>query len=188
MQQQIGMSKKLSDEELLLKIRTGDNPTIHFEEIVRKYQSKVYWLIRRMVSCHEDASDIAQDVFLKAWKALPEFRGDSGLFTWLYRITTNETLSFINKKKKQKLLSVDEIAAVSQKSYQSETQLSEELIETKIQNAIAKLPEKQRIVFLLRYYDEMKYEEMAELLKTSQGALKTSYHHAAKKIEKFITS
>jgi len=179
---------KLSDDELLEKIKNGEKPTRHFEILVKKYQIRVYWLIRRMVSCHEDASDIMQEVFLKAWKAIPEFRGDSGFFTWLYRIATNETLSFLNRKKKQSLVSDADLSGYSSASIQAESSLGEQEIEFKIHKAIALLPEKQRIVFQLRYYEEMKYEEMAELLKTSEGALKTSYHHAAKKVEKFITS
>ncbi|HSV88708.1 MAG TPA: sigma-70 family RNA polymerase sigma factor [Bacteroidales bacterium] len=178
----------LSDEALLLSFKNAENPSKAFEQIVKKYQRQVYWLVRRMVICHDDANDIAQEVFIKAWKALPDFRGDSGLFTWLYRIASNEALSYLKKKKNREFLAMPDAENILATNTASEFFLSETEIEIKIQKAIDHLPEKQRLVFILRYYQEMKYEEMAVVLDTSVGALKTSYHHAAKKIEKFITS
>jgi len=177
-----------SDEDLLLSFRNAENPAKVFEQIVKKYQRQIYWLVRRIVVGHDDANDIVQEVFLKAWKALPDFRGDSGLFTWLYRIASNEALSFLKKKKNRAMLALTDTEAYLESYQKTESFLSEHEIEIKIQKAINQLPEKQRLVFVLRYYQEMKYEEMAKVLDTSVGALKTSYHHAAKKIEKFITS
>ena len=177
-----------SDEELIRRFLQSENPGKAFDLIVRKYQEQVYWHIRRLVINHEDANDIAQDVFIKAWKALSEFRGDSGLFTWLYRIATNEALSFLKKKKKHSLFSFSDVEQQLSDSLETDAYFGGKEIEKKIQKAILTLPEKQRVVFNLRYFDEMKYEEMSRILDTSEGALKASYHHAAKKIEKFLTS
>lgn len=177
-----------SDEELLQRFSQSDNPGYAFDLIVRKYQEQVYWHIRRLVIVHEDASDIAQDVFIKAWKALPEFRADSGLFTWLYRIATNEALSFLKKKRKRFFLPMEDVEQQLSNSLETDAWYDGDDIEKKIQKAILTLPEKQRLVFNLRYYDEMKYEEMSRVLDTSEGALKASYHIAAKKIEKILTS
>jgi len=177
-----------SDDELLKRFNESGNPGHAFDLIVRKYQEQVYWHIRRLVICHEDANDIAQDVFIKAWKALPDFRGDSGLFTWLYRIATNEALSFLKKKKTRFFLPMVDVEQQLSNSLETDAHFSESEIEKKIQKAILTLPEKQRVVFNLRYYDEMKYEVMAKVLDTSEGALKASYHHAAKKIEKILTT
>jgi len=177
-----------SDEELLQRFSQSENPGYAFDLIVRKYQEQVYWHIRRLVIVHEDASDIAQDVFIKAWKALPEFRGDSGLYTWLYRIATNEALSFLKKKRKRFFLPMEDVEQQLSNSLETDAWYDGDDIEKKIQKAILTLPEKQRVVFNLRYYDEMKYEDMSRVLDTSEGALKASYHHAAKKIEKILTS
>lgn len=177
-----------SDEELLKRFNEPHNSSSAFNLIVRKYQEQVYWHIRRLVTCHEDANDIAQNVFFKAWKALPGFRGESGLFTWLYRIATNEALSFMKKKKTRFFLTVGGEDQQAINSLESEAYFSGDEIEKKIHEAILSLPEKQRVVFNLRYYDEMKYEDMSRILDTSEGALKASYHHAVKKIEKFLTS
>lgn len=177
-----------SDDELLKRFNESDNPGYAFDLIVRKYQEQVYWHIRRLVICHDDANDVAQDVFIKAWKALPDFRGDSGLYTWLYRIATNEALSFLKKKRTRFFLPMIDLEQQLSDSLETDAHFSESEIEKKIQRAILTLPEKQRVVFNLRYYDEMKYEEMAKILDTSEGALKASYHHAAKKIEKILTT
>jgi len=177
-----------SDDELLKRFKESENPGYAFDLIVRKYQEQVYWHIRRLVICHEDASDLAQDVFVKAWKALPDFRADSGLFTWLYRIATNEALSFLKRKKMRYFLPMVDIEQQLSDSLETDAYFTGSEIEKKIQQAILTLPEKQRVVFNLRYYDEMKYEEMSKILGTSEGALKASYHHAVKKIEKIMTS
>lgn len=164
----------------------GENPNYAFNLIVRKYQEPVYWHIRRMVICHDDANDIVQDVFFKAWQALRSFRKESALYTWLYRIATNEALTFLKKKKKRYFLPINDVSRILEESLEADVYYDGNEMEKKIQKAILKLPDKQRVVFNLRYYDEMKYEDMAEILGTSTGALKASYHHAVKKIEKYI--
>lgn len=154
---------------------------------MRKYQQKVYYHIRRMVIDHDDANDLVQTTFIKAWKGLENFREDSQVFTWLYRIATNECLTHLNNKKKRFFLPIGDVEHELTSKLDSEPSLKANQLEMKLQKAILSLPEKQRTVFNLRYYDEMKYEEMSEVLGTSVGALKASYHHAVQKIEKYIT-
>lgn len=177
----------LTDKELLEQFRNG-NSHYAFNLIVRKYQQRVYALTRRMVIDHDDADDLTQNTFIKAWQALPSFREDAQLFTWLYRIATNECLNFLKNKRKRFFLPlVDVEGELSSKLYHQPS-LQGEIIEMKLQKAILMLPEKQRLVFNMRYYDEMKYEDMSKVLGTSVGALKASYHHAVQKIEKIMTS
>ncbi len=175
-----------SDEELLDLFRNSDNANYAFNLIVRKYQERVYWHVRRMVIDHEDSNDIVQDVFVKAWKGLEKFRADSGLFTWLYRIASNEALTFLNRKKKFLFLPLHDVENMLSQKLESDTYFSGNEIEKKLQKAILTLPEKQRIVFNMRYYDEVKYEQMSQILGTSEGALKASYHHAVKKVEEYL--
>lgn len=158
-----------------------------FTRLVRKYQERLYWHIRRMVVEHEDANDILQNVFIKVWKNLGEFRGESNLYTWLYRIGTNETLTWIEQQKRRSALSLDGNEDVFSERLTAQKDFDPGKIEWKLQQAIQLLPVKQRIVFNLRYYDEMPYDEMARVLDTSVGALKASYHHAVKKVEAFLT-
>ncbi len=179
---------KPGDDELLRMFNEGDNPDYAFNLIVRKYQEMVYWHVRRLVIVHEDADDIVQDVFVKVWKSLPKFRKDSALYTWIYRIATNESLSFLKRKKRHMFLSIGDVSRQLEESLEADVHYRGSEMEKKIQKAILSLPEKQRVVFNLRYFDEMKYEDMAEVLGTSAGALKASYHHAVKKIEKYIAS
>lgn len=156
-----------------------------FTAIIKKYQEKLYWHIRRLVIHHEDANDVLQNVFIKVWNGLDNFREDAQLYTWLYRIATNESLTYIEQQKRKPSLSIDNNEnTVSQ--LKADKDFDAGKIEWKLQTAIQQLPEKQRIVFNLRYYDEMPYEEMSRVLDTSEGALKASYHHAVKKIEDFI--
>ena len=178
--------KEYNDEELLTDFAEGDNPNYAFNMIVRKYQEPVYWHVRRLVISHDDANDIVQDVFLKAWQALGSFRRDAALFTWLYRIATNEALSFLKKKKRRYLLPLTDVSRQLEESLEADVYYEGDKMEKQIQKAILSLPEKQRAVFNLRYYDEMKYEDMSGILDTSVGALKASYHHAVKKIQKYI--
>lgn len=154
---------------------------------MRKYQQKVYYHIRRMVIDHDDANDLVQTTFIKAWKGLENFREDSQVFTWLYRIATNECLTHLNNKKKRFFLPIGDVEHELTSKLDNEPSLKANQLEMKLQKAILSLPEKQRTVFNLRYYDEMKYEQMSEVLGTSVGALKASYHHAVQKIEKYIT-
>jgi len=157
-----------------------------FTAIIKKYQERLYWHIRRMVVDHEDANDVLQNMFIKVWKGLENFREDSQLFTWLYRIATNESLTFLTQKKKRNAVSLSDDENGLSNQLKSESGFDANKLEWKLQLGIQKLPEKQRLVFNLRYYDEMPYEQMSQVLDTSEGALKASYHHAVKKIEDYI--
>lgn len=139
-----------------------------------------------MVIDHDDANDVMQNVFIKVWKALDNFREDSQLYTWLYRIATNESLTFIEQQKKKASVSLSDVETGLSNKIVADSNFDANRLEWKLQLAIQQLPEKQRVVFNLRYYDAMPYEEMSRVLETSEGALKASYHHAAKKIEEFI--
>ena len=176
----------LNDKELVAMFRKGENPYYAFNLIVRKYQERVYWHIRKMVLCHEDADDLVQDVFVKVWKGLDSFREDSQLFTWLYRIATNETLTFLKKRQKKQTMSLDNVQHQLSNTLESDEFFSGEAIQLKLQKALLTLPEKQRLVFNMRYFDELKYDEISEILGTSVGALKASYHYAVQKIEKYL--
>lgn len=154
-----------------------------FRLLVEKYSSRLYWHIRRLVILHEDADDALQNTFVNAWRNLGEFRNESSLFTWLYTIATNEALALINKRKRNSALSLDDLDSHFAGSLEGSSWFDGDAAQVKLQNAILKLPEKQRIVFNMKYFDEMKYEDMSIVLNTSVGALKASYHHAVKKIE-----
>ena len=157
-----------------------------FEQLVRLYSPQLYRQIRRMVYCHDDANDILQNSFLKAWSNLDFFRGDAKLSTWLYRIALNETLNFIQKKKETIALDATSTSVINM--LEADAYFDGDQTELQLQQAMSLLPEKQKIVFQLKYYEEMKYEEMSEILGTSIGALKASYHHAVKKIYDFFNS
>jgi RNA polymerase sigma-70 factor (ECF subfamily) len=178
--------KFLDDKELLLLFRDTVTKEKAFTQIIKKYQEKLYWHIRRMVIEHEDANDVLQNMFIKVWKGLENFREDSQLFTWLYRIATNECLTFIEQQKKRSSVSISNEESGLSNRLKADKDFDANKIEWKLQLAMQQLPDKQRTVFNLRYYDEMPYEEMSRVLETSEGALKASYHHAVKKIEDFI--
>ncbi len=177
----------MEDKELLLKVRNPETRGYGFNLLVRAYQQRVYWLVRKMVIDHDDADDITQEVFIKVHKAIDQFREDSQLYTWIYRIATNECLGFLNRKKRRFFLPIEDVAGQLTATIDSTPGLEGDEIQIKLQKALLKLPDKQRLVFNMRYYDELSYEDMAEITKTSVGALKASYHHAVKKIEDFLT-
>lgn len=174
------------DRELLIQFREASTRERAFTAIIRKYQEKLYLHIRRIVVEHEDANDVLQNMFIKVWNALENFREDSQLYTWLYRIATNESLTFLEQQKKRAAVSIDGSESTLSNSIRADKHFDANKLEWKLQLAIQQLPDKQRVVFSLRYYDEMPYEEMSRVLETSEGALKASYHHAVKKIEDFI--
>ena len=180
------MGVTIQDTELLLQFRNPDTKEKAFTDIIKKYQEKLYWHIRRMVVEHEDANDVLQNVFIRVWNGLENFREDSQLYTWLYRIATNECLSYLDQQKRKSSLSFDEMESGLSNKIIADKYFDPNKLEWKLQLAIQQLPEKQRVVFTLRYYDEMPYEEMSRVLDTSEGALKASYHHAVKKIEDYI--
>jgi RNA polymerase sigma factor (sigma-70 family) len=186
------MSKiiEIEDSEILNLFQNEQSREKAFTLLVKKYQERLYWHIRRMLVHHEDTNDVLQNMFVKIWRNLANFRQDSSLYTWMYRIATNETLTYLEQQKKRRSLSISddgsELGNVLSNSLKAEKGFDPNNLEWKLQLAIQSLPEKQRAVFTLRYYDEMPYEKMAEVLETSEGSLKASYHHAAKKVEEFI--
>jgi RNA polymerase sigma factor (sigma-70 family) len=180
------MAVVIQDSELLIEFRNPSTKERAFTAIIKKYQEKLYWHIRRMVVDHDDANDVLQNVFIRIWNGLENFRENSQLYTWMYRIATNECLTFLEQQKKKSALSLSDMESGLTNQIKADKHFDPSKLEWKLQLAIQQLPEKQRVVFNLRYYDEMPYEEMSKVLETSEGALKASYHHAVKKIEDFI--
>lgn len=158
-----------------------------FEWMVKLYKEQVYYHARRMVVDHADADDVTQNVFIKAWKALPKFRGDSKVSTWLYRITMNESITLIEKRKRIAGISLQDVPHLLESHLEADVHFDGDAIERKLQAALAALPPKQKAVFILRYYDEKPYQEISDITGTSVGALKASYHHAVQKIETHLT-
>ena len=198
--------KKTFSKEHLKEVFTGEEQKKHLKQgsyssimtvivlavivvinlIVAQYSEQLYWQIRRMVLSHEDANDLLQNTFIKAWTNIDYFRAEAKLSTWLYRIALNECLTFLNKQRAMTTVDIDDPEAVVVQKLESDAYFSGDKIQMCLQKALQTLPEKQRMVFNLKYYQEMKYEEMSEIFGTSVGALKASYHHAVKKIEKFL--
>lgn len=173
------------DEKALYKqLHDASTKEAAFTRLVREYQEPLYWQIRRIVVVHDDADDVLQNTFIKAWSAIDSFRGESRLQTWLFRIAINESLNYLNKKKQ--VLSLDQTDGNLADMLASDSYFDGDEVQRQFQTAINTLPEKQRLVFNLKYFDEMKYEDMSSLLGTSIGALKASYHHAVKKISAFF--
>ncbi len=183
------MSKDTPKESPELIERLRDPSTCHeaFGEVIAKFTEPLYWQIRRMVESHDDANDVLQETFIKAWSSIENFRGDAKLSTWLYKIAINESLTFIAKERKRLNISIDDEASMLVNAIEADNNIDGDKLAIELRKAIARLPEKQRLVFNMRYYDEMKYEQMAEILGTSVGALKTSYHLAVKKIEQYFS-
>jgi RNA polymerase sigma-70 factor (ECF subfamily) len=182
----------MTDSELLDLFHSGAREKA-FTLLVEKYQQRVYYHIRRMVKVHEDTDDVMQNTFMKVWRGLENFRNEAQLFTWIYRIATNETITLLNSRNRKATVSFDGADSDDEEGYAPSNyvkgeshQVDADDIQARLQRAIDSLPEKQKLVFNLRYYDEMPYEQMSEVLDTSVGALKASYHHAAQKIEKIL--
>ncbi len=180
------MAEHLDDKELLMQFKNESSKEAAYTRIIKKYQEKLYWHIRRMVVEHEDANDVLQNMFIKVWKNLDNFREDSQLYTWLYRIATNESLSFLEQQKKRSSSSLSDDDGYLSNKLVADKDFDGNKLEWKLQLAIQQLPDKQKAVFNLRYFEEMPYQEMSRVLETSEGALKASYHHAVKKIEDYI--
>ncbi len=176
------------DLEIITGLKNEKTRDLAFRSLVKKYQERLYWHIRKIVMDHDDADDVMQNTFIKVWRGIDNFREESGLYTWLYRIATNESLTFINSKKKRSLVPMNDTSEFLMNNLVSDAYFEGDEIQKRLQEAILKLPEKQRIVFNLKYYEEMKYEDMSQVLDTSVGALKASFHHAAKKIEEYLKS
>ncbi len=177
----------MEDSELLAKIRNPDTRNYGFNLLVREYQQRVYWHIRKMVIDHDDADDLTQETFIKVHHAVDKFRGDSRLFTWIYRIATNECLNFLARKRRRFFLPLEDVGKELQAKVQG-ADLGGDEVQKKLQMALVKLPDKQRLVFNMKYFDDMTYEQIASVTDTSVGALKASFHHAVKKIEEFFAT
>ena len=173
-------------ETLVERLRDPRTCREAFGDVVKEYSQSLYWQIRRMVPSHADADDILQNTFLKAWNSIENFRGDAKLSTWLYKIAINESLTWLEQKRKQKNLTVDDESQALINLIEADPDFDGDTLSLELRKAIATLPEKQRLVFNMRYFDEMKYEQMSEILGTSVGALKASYHLAVKKIEQYF--
>jgi len=176
---------EITDQQLLQNFKAG-NKEQAFEMIVKKYQERLYWHIRKIIISHDDTDDVLQNVFIKVWNGLQDFRGDAQIFTWLYRIATNESITFLNSKRTKFLVPIVNVEKQLSETLETDPFFNGDEIQKKLQKAILTLPEKQRIVFNMKYFEEMKYEEMSEILETSVGALKSSYHYAVQKIEKYF--
>lgn len=176
----------LNEKELIANLKSDGNREMAFQQLVKTYQERLYWHIRKIVMNHDDADDILQNVYLKVWKNVDGFREDSSLFTWLFRIATNESLSHLQKQRRHAVVSMNEVSDYLADSLESDVYFDGDDIQKKLQQAIILLPEKQRLVFNMKYFDEIKYEEMSEILQTSVGALKASFHFAVKKIEEYL--
>ncbi|MFM7194902.1 MAG: RNA polymerase sigma factor [Bacteroidota bacterium] len=176
----------MDDQFILEKLRTPETRNYGFNLLVRAYQKKVYWLVRKMVIDHDDADDITQETFVKIHRNIDGFREDSKLFTWIYRIATNESLSFLRARRRRLFLPIHDVERELSGMIDSGKGIDGSEIEKKLQKAILTLPEKQRLVFNMKYFDDLSYEQIAEITGTSVGALKASHHHAVKKIEEYL--
>jgi len=179
------MTESPSDKEIITMFRE-ENPDYAFHFLVKQYQERLYHVIRKILINHDDTDDILQESFIKIYQNLDNFREDSGLFSWMYRIAVNEALNFLRKQKRKYVFSAISYEDKLSQSLTADAYFDGDEAQAKLQRAILKLPHKQRLVFNMKYYDNMKYDEMAEILNTSKGALKASYHHAVKKIEKHL--
>ena len=173
---------RMTDSEIICIYNSGQHEKA-FNNIVDTYTERLYWHVRRFLCSHEDTNDLLQDIFIKVWSALPTFRGDAQLYTWLYRIATNMVLNHLRKQKLRALVSFDSAYDILEKKIDEDAYFNGNELQRELHKAIQRLPEKQRIVFCFRYFDEMKYEEISEITNTSVGALKASYHHAYNKIK-----
>lgn len=179
---QMGYNVPIDEKQLVKDLQDPKTAHTAFDTLMRLYGEQVYWQIRKMVMNHEDANDLLQNSFLKAWNNLDNFRGDARLSTWLYKIAINETINFLNKERNRRNITDDTQDDFLLSNIESDEYFDGDELQEEFQKAITALPEKQRLVFNMRYFDEMKYEKMSEILGTSVGALKASYHHAVKKI------
>ncbi|OIQ18647.1 MAG: RNA polymerase subunit sigma-70 [Flavobacterium sp. MedPE-SWcel] len=169
----------------LLNPKTRDNA---FRQLVAQYSKPLYSHIRNMVIDHDDTNDVLQNTFIKIFRNLPNFKGQSKLFSWMYRIATNESITFINQRAKKSGISNEEVQQKAIQNLQADEYFEGDKIQLQLQQAVAKLPQKQQLVFKMKYFEELKYDEISEILDTSVGALKASYHHAVKKIEEYINA
>ena len=175
-----------TDTELLRLFKEPGDKHRAFTLILKKYRERIYWHIRNIVLTHENADDVMQNAFLKVWNHLDGFREDAELYTWIYRIATNESITFLKQEKRNLHVSIDEYRSILMRSLVDDIYFDGDDLQQKLQEAVLHLPEKQRLVFQMKYFDDMSYEEVSKILNTSTGSLKASYHHAVKKIEKYM--
>ncbi|WP_034059462.1 RNA polymerase sigma factor [Lacinutrix jangbogonensis] len=177
-----------TETELIAQLQTKGNKDAAFRELVAQYKERLYWHIRNIVKSHNDADDVLQNTFIKVYRSIDGFKGQSKLYSWLYRIAANEAITLINKNSKRLQITNQEVQDLAINNMESDVYFEGDAIQLKLQKAIATLPEKQQLVFNMRYFEEIKYKDMSEILETSEGALKASYHIAAKKIEAYLKS
>lgn len=176
----------IAEQTLIDELKNTDSRSKAFETLVNAYKERLYWHIRRIVLDHDDTDDVLQNTFIKVYKNIEGFKAESKLYSWMYRIATNESLTFLKQKSKKSSLSSEELQQTMIENLQSDVYFEGDAIQLKLQNALATLPEKQKLVFNMKYFQEMKYEEISEVLNTSVGGLKASYHLAVKKIEAYL--
>lgn len=175
------------EKELINKLLNSKTQQAAFRELVDQFSQQLYWQIRKIIISHHDTNDVLQNVFIKVWQSLDAFRGDAKLSTWLYRIAINESITYLNREREKYNISLDDEDVFLISQLESDPYFDGNEADLKLQKAVLALPEKQRIVFNMKYFDEMKYSEISDILETSEGALKASYHHAVKKIEEFLS-
>jgi RNA polymerase sigma-70 factor (ECF subfamily) len=176
------------DNELVKQLQTKTSKEQAFRTLVSLYKERLYWHIRNIVKSHDDTDDVLQNTFIKVYKSIDNFKGDSKLYSWLYRIATNESITLINKNAKRLQITSEDVQNLAINNLQADVYFEGDAIQLKLQKAIATLPEKQQLVFNMKYFQDIKYKDMADILETSEGALKASYHIAIKKLEKYLTT
>ena len=176
----------MSDEEIIQLFHSEKGEENAFRALVKEYGERLYWHIRKIVICHEDANDILQNVFLKIWKGIREFRYEAKLYTWMYKVATNEAINFLNEKRRKPYGHSEELSVMLENQLESDAYFCGDDIQRELQKAVLQLSERQRLIFNMKYYDDMKYEDIAEILDVAVGTLKATYHTAMKKIEESL--
>jgi RNA polymerase sigma-70 factor (ECF subfamily) len=176
-----------NDNELLHQLKSDKTKEAAFKELLKLYKERLYWHIRHIVKSHDDADDVLQNTFIKIYRNINTFKGESKLFSWMYRIATNEAITHLNQNAKRQNMASETFQNLAIEQLKADVYFEGEEIQLKLQKAIATLPEKQQLVFNMKYFQDLKYKDMSEILKTSEGALKASYHIATKKIEEYLT-
>ncbi len=177
----------IEDKELIKLLTNQSTKEKGFRQLISLYKERLYWHVRKIVISHDDTDDVLQNTFIKIFKNIGNFKGDSKLYSWMYRIATNEAITHLNKNAKHQNFVSEEVKQHAINNLQSDVYFEGDVIQLKLQQAIAKLPQKQQLVFNMKYFDDIKYKDMSEILETSEGALKASYHIAVKKIQEYLT-
>lgn len=178
----------IEESQLIERLKNKQTVDVAFRELMTQYKERLYWHIRKIVITHDDTDDVLQNTFVKVYKNIDKFNEKSKLYSWIYRIATNEAITFINKRAKLKNIDINELQYKIAENLESDVYFNGDEIQVKLQKAIALLPQKQQLVFNMKYFDDMKYNDISEVLDTSVGSLKASYHHAVKKIQRILTT